>query len=68
ALLLTATGGVYVGGGIAPKICQKLADGTTVAAYLNKGRLSYMVEKTPLRVIRDDHAALLGAASIAVNL
>ncbi|RME01393.1 MAG: glucokinase, partial [Calditrichaeota bacterium] len=41
ALLLTATGGVYVGGGIAPKICQKLADGTTVAAYLNKGRLSY---------------------------
>ncbi|MHC4150373.1 MAG: glucokinase [Planctomycetota bacterium] len=51
-----------------PKICKKLADGTAVKAYLNKGRLSYLVKKTPLHVIRDDYAALLGAASIAAKL
>ena len=43
-------------------------EGATVASYLNKGRLSYLVEKTPLYIVRDDYAALLGAASIAVNL
>jgi glucokinase len=67
-LTLIATGGIYLGGGIPPKICKKLADGTAVKAYLNKGRLSYLVKKTPLHVIRDDYAALLGAASIAAKL
>lgn len=67
-LTLLATSGVYLGGGIPPKICEKLKDGTTVKSYLNKGRLSYFVEKVPLYVIRDDYAALLGAASIAAKL
>ena len=46
-------------------IYEKLADGTTVNSYLKKGRLSYLVKKTPLYVILDDHTALLGAAYIA---
>ena len=63
-----ATGGMYLGGGIPPKILSKLQDGTLVEAYLKKGRMSPLVESTPLYVIKDDHAALLGAATIAVKL
>jgi len=64
-LNLLATGGIYLGGGIPAGIYEKLADGMTVNSYLKKGRLSYLVEKTPLYVILDDHTALLGAAYIA---
>ncbi|MDP6924021.1 MAG: glucokinase [Candidatus Scalindua sp.] len=64
-LNLLATGGIYLGGGIPAGIYEKLADGITVNSYLEKGRLSYLVEKTPLYVILDDHTALLGAAYIA---
>jgi glucokinase len=67
ALRLLATGGVYLGGGIPPKISVKLLEGKTLQSYLDKGRLSYLVEKTPLHIIRDDCAALLGAASIAAE-
>lgn len=67
-LTVMATAGVYLGGGIPPKICEKLQDGTVVKSFLNKGRLSYLVEQTPLQVIRDDYAALLGAASVASKL
>jgi glucokinase len=67
-LTMVATGGLYLGGGISPKISQKLQDGTTVAAYLNKGRLSDLVKNTPLYIIRDDHAALLGATYLASTL
>jgi len=64
-LNLLATGGIYLGGGIPAGIYEKLADGITVDSYLKKGRLSYLVEKTPLYVILDDHTALQGAAYIA---
>jgi glucokinase len=64
-LNLMATGGIYLGGGIPTGIYKKLADGITVDSYLKKGRLSYLVKKTPLYVILDDHTALLGAAYIA---
>ncbi len=64
-LTLMATGGIYLGGGIPAGIYKKLADGTTVNSYLKKGRLAYLVEKTPLYVVLDDHTALLGAAYIA---
>ena len=64
-LNLLATGGIYLGGGIPAGIYEKLAEGITVDSYLKKGRLSYLVEKTPLYVILDDHTALLGAAYIA---
>lgn len=67
-LTMLATGGVFLGGGISPKLLPKLQDGTVVASYLNKGRLSDLVRKTPLSVVRDDHAALLGAAYLASTL
>jgi glucokinase len=67
-LTLLATGGIYLGGGIPAGIYKKLAEGNTVTSYLNKGRLSHLVENTPLYVILDDHAALLGAAYLASTL
>jgi len=63
-----STGGLYLGGGIPPKLIGKLREGGTVEAYLRKGRLSPLVESTPLRVILNERAALLGAASIAAGL
>jgi glucokinase len=68
ALTMLTTGGVYLGGGIPPKIVQKLIDGIVVKAYLSKGRLSDFVKAIPLYVIRDDHAALLGSAHLASRL
>jgi glucokinase len=67
ALMLKATGGMYVGGGIAPKIIEKLKDGTFMQAFLNKGRLSPLLETIPVRVIMNDKTALLGAARVAAN-
>ncbi len=67
-LTYLCTGGLFLGGGIPLKVAAKLQEGGTVAAYLNKGRLSPVVAMTPLHVIRDERAALLGAASIAASL
>ncbi len=67
-LTLLATGGVYLGGGIPPKIFKKLTDGAFLKSYFEKGRLRPLVEKTPVYIIKDDHAALLGAAYIARQL
>ncbi len=62
ALLAMASGGVYIGGGIAPKIVWKLKDGAFMKAFCDKGRLSPLVEHIPVKVVINDHAALLGAA------
>src|SRR5262245_15132560 len=67
ALLLKATAGVFIGGGIAPKIIGKLKDGTFMRAFIDKGRLSPLLEKIPVRVIMNDKTALLGAARVAAN-
>jgi len=67
-LTYLSTGGLYLGGGIPPKLIGKFREGVVVDAYLRKGRLSPLVESTPLRVIMNEHAALLGAASIAAGL
>jgi glucokinase len=68
ALQVMAVGGVYVGGGIAPKIIWKLKDGTFMEAFKNKGRLSEIVAHIPVKVIINDRAALLGAAYHAMEL
>lgn len=67
ALVGTATGGVYVGGGIAPKILPRLTDGRFVAAFLDKGRFRAYLEKVPVRVILNDATAVLGAARRAAQ-
>jgi glucokinase len=65
ALKVLPTGGLYLGGGIAPRILDSLADGEFRAAFLDKGRLTSMLETVPVRVILDDTCALLGAAAYA---
>lgn len=67
ALTFNATGGVYVGGGIAPKIIDKLEDGAFVKAFKDKGRLSPFVAATSVHVIMNPKTALLGAASCAAR-
>ena len=66
ALLLKSTGGLYVGGGIAPKIMAKMTDGTFMRNYGDKGRMSGLAMSVPVRVILDDKAALYGAARRAL--
>lgn len=67
ALMLKAVAGVYVGGGIAPKILVKLEDGTFMKAFTAKGRLAPLLEAIPVRVILNDKTALLGAARVAAR-
>jgi glucokinase len=68
ALAFMATGGVYLGGGIAPRIARALMDGTFMRAFTAKGRLSGLLEQVPVRIVLNDRAALLGAAEIASEL
>ena len=65
ALKVLATGGMYLGGGIAPKILKTLQNGAFLQAFLDKGRLSPLLESIPVRIILDDTCALLGAAAYA---
>jgi glucokinase len=65
ALKVLATGGMWLGGGIAPKILKTLQNGAFMAAFLDKGRLSALLQSIPVRVILDDTCALLGAAAYA---
>jgi glucokinase len=66
ALKIMATGGVYVGGGIAPKIIRKLMEPRFMKAFVAKGRLQPIVQGIPVRVIMNDKTALLGAARFAM--
>ncbi len=62
ALKLNAKGGVYVGGGIAPKILGKLKQGAFMQSFLAKGRMRPIVAAMPVHVILNDTVGLLGAA------
>ena len=65
-LLFLATGGIYLGGGIAPKVLARLQDPALFrAAFLDKGRLGMVVERMPVRVVLDDLVGLRGAAQVA---
>jgi glucokinase len=65
ALKVMATGGVYVGGGIAPKIIKKLTEPLFMEAFVAKGRLKPLLQDIPVRVVMNDRTALLGAARFA---
>jgi len=67
ALTVMATGGVYIAGGIAPKIVRRLASGAFMEAFRNKGRLSGMLARIPVRVVLTDNVALYGAAAVAAR-
>ncbi len=67
ALTLMATGGVYLGGGIAPKILPRLREGGFMRAFVDKGRFSSLLERIPVLVILNELTALLGAARVAAG-
>jgi len=68
ALETLAVGGVIVGGGIAPKIKAKVADGRFMTAFRAKGRLESMLASMPVRVSLEARAGLLGAAHVAAGM
>jgi glucokinase len=67
ALKYLATGGVYLGGGIAPSLLPSLRGGEFLSAFLDKGRMRNLLSRVPVAVILDPSAPLLGAASFAAG-
>jgi glucokinase len=66
ALKMMATGGLYIGGGIAPKILPKLQTGAFMAAFQDKGRMKPLLESMPVKVVMNQKTGLLGAARCAL--
>jgi glucokinase len=64
-LKVLAVGGMYLGGGIAPKIMKTMQNGAFMQAFRDKGRLSDLLAQTPVHIILESRAALLGAAAYA---
>jgi glucokinase len=65
ALRTMALGGLYIGGGIAPKLLPLLTDGRFMRAFLDKGRFGELLRQVPVKVILNAESALLGAAVAA---
>ena len=68
ALRVLATGGVYVAGGIAPKILPKLRDGSFMRGFARKGRMSEFMARFPVHVVLEPRVGLLGALTQAARL
>ena len=68
ALKTMSTGGLYVGGGIAPRILERLQSGLFMEAFLAKGRMRALLEAIPVRVVLNDRTALIGAARHAAGM
>jgi glucokinase len=68
ALKLGAMGGVYLGGGIPPRILPALASGRFMQSFREKGRLGSMLTHIPVQVILESNAGLLGAAHYGLHL
>lgn len=66
ALKVLATGGVYLGGGIPPRLLTQLRGGRVLEAMRNKGRFRELMERVPVHVILNPKTALLGAAAYAL--
>ncbi|WP_431160772.1 glucokinase [Flagellimonas beolgyonensis] len=67
ALKFKAMGGVYLGGGIAPKILPAIQRDTFHAHFLGSGRMDELLENIPIKVILNERTALLGAARYAAT-
>jgi glucokinase len=65
ALKTMATGGLFLAGGISPKILAKLKGPLFIQAFVDKGRLRPLVESVPVQVVTNEKAGLLGAARCA---
>lgn len=68
ALTTLPLGGLYIAGGIAPKIIDRLTDGTFMRAFLDKGRMSSVVADIPIAVVMNQKVGLMGAALAASRL
>jgi glucokinase len=68
ALKCLATGGVFVGGGIAPKILSVLQDGSFLRGFTDKGRFSALMQSIEVSVALNPAAALIGAAYYALHM
>jgi glucokinase len=68
ALKMFALGGVYIGGGIAPKMLPKMQSALFLDAFHQKGRLSPLLQSIPVHVILNDKTALQGAAWFAAHV
>jgi glucokinase len=66
-LRIMATGGVFLGGGIAPKIASRLMSPLFMEAFTAKGRMRPLMQSIPVYIITNEKAALLGAARIAAQ-
>ena len=67
ALKVMSRGGLYIGGGIAPKILPLLQTGAFLDAFLDKGRRQPLLAAMPVKVILNDRAALYGPALFAAH-
>ena len=67
ALAVMARGGVYVAGGIAPRIIERVQRGGFLSAFQAKGRFKPAMESIPLRVVMNERLGLLGAAAVAIQ-
>jgi len=67
ALTVLATGGVYIAGGIAPRVVPKLREGAFMTAFRNKGRLSDVLARIPVDVVVNPHVGIIGAAVVAMH-
>lgn len=68
ALTCLPTNGMYIAGGIAPKIIELLKAGTFMHAFKNKGRMQPLLESMPVRVIMNPKVGLIGAALMAARI
>jgi glucokinase len=68
ALTLMATGGVYLCGGVAPKIVDAVGKPPILDALFDKGRMRPLLESVPVFLVRDDNLALTGAAHTGIRL
>ena len=68
ALTAGATGGVYIAGGIAPKIISRMTDGRFMQAFRSKGNMSHYVAAIPVYVVTNLHVGLTGAAVAASRM
>ena len=67
ALKVMATGGVYIGGGIPPRILPMLSEGRFMQPFLQKGRFSQLLDSMPVHVITNTRAPLFGAAQVGLT-
>lgn len=68
ALASLALGGVYVAGGIAPKIIDRLQGGAFIKTFIDKGKMAHLLETVPVNVVMNPEVGLLGSRVVAQRI